>query len=200
MGARSCFASHGFGLATNRDIAAQAGVTAPAIYQYFSSKGALYAATARAAIAEVAQHMTALTQNDSDVAVNLSRIILGLLAVHTRDPSLAAFLTAMPTELQRYPQLARVMKSEPNDIQQITFAVVERGVRLRQIDPRDSERTIAMFIACMMGLSQFAVLFGTEVGTHAATAFAELIERGLLEANAFAKPRRPAPKRERHAR
>ena len=196
LGARTCFARLGFDLATNRDIAEQAGVTAPAIYSYFPSKGALYAATARAAMAEVARHIEKLADKHADLGANLSQITRGLLALHRSDPSLGAFLSAMPTELQRHPELTRELKSEPNAIRGVLEAIIKNAVRLKQIDPRAAPYTVAMFIACLMGLSQFSVLFGIEIGAPAATTFAELLEQSH-PSRAKSQRRRPARKRSR---
>jgi AcrR family transcriptional regulator len=178
--ARVCFAQRGFRLATNRDIAERAGLTAAAIYQYFESKVVLYTTTALEAIAEVAQHMRVLAQDDKDVPSGLSRLVLGLLSVHERDPSLAPFLSAMPTELHRHPELARVLKSTPNDMPVITLSVVQPGVKRGELGSGDSARVVAMFIACLMGLTQFSVLFGDELGSPAARTFAELLEGRLF--------------------
>lgn len=176
--ARICFASKGFGVATNGDIAARAGVTSAAIYQYFDSKLALYVTTAREAMVEVATRMRARAAGDESAAATLSGMVTTLLAVHEADPSLAAFLSALPSELQRHPEIARSLPFEQTDVPAIMGGVVERAVVSGELEAKDAGRVGEMFIACMMGLSQYAALHGR--GRPAATAFAELLEGGLF--------------------
>jgi AcrR family transcriptional regulator len=180
--ARVCFASKGFDLATNRDIAQLAGITSGAIYQYFDSKAALYAITAREAIAEVAKHMRAHAdaQADASVGAGLSQITRSLLAVHLQDRSVAPFLIAMPTELQRHPEIARELQPNLDAVPAGVMTLVQRGVRDGEIDHGDAGQIVRMYIACLLGLTHFAVIFGPDEGARAAKAFTDLLEGGLL--------------------
>ena len=190
--ARICFAHKGFGVATNRDIAERAGVTAAAIYQYFDSKVELYVTAAREAIAQVAVHMRARASGEESAAAAMSGIVMSLLALHEQDPSLAAFLSAVPSELQRHPEIARRFKPDQSDVPEIIGSVIQRAVASGEIDVHDAGRAMEMFLACIMGLSQYAAFF--ERGRPAATAFAELLEGRLFArapaADALALPAR----------
>jgi AcrR family transcriptional regulator len=176
--ARTCFAKKGFGIATNRDIAERAGVTAPAIYQYFDSKMELYVVAAREAVAEVALHMRTQAVREGSAVAALAAMVRTLLALHEKDPSLAAFLSALPGELQRHPELARHFRPDQSDVPKIMSEVVERAVARGELDAKDTRRVAEMFIACMMGMSQYAALVGH--GRSVATAFAELLEGRLF--------------------
>jgi AcrR family transcriptional regulator len=176
--ARLCFARKGFGVATNRDIADRAGVTTAAIYQYFDSKVTLYVAAARETAAEVAADMRAGAAEGESVADALSGIVRRLLALHEKDPSRGAFLAALPSELQRHPEIARQLVKEPKVLDDIMAAVVERGVMSGEIDADDAGGVADMFIACMMGLSQHAALHGRS--RPGANAFAALLEGRLF--------------------
>jgi AcrR family transcriptional regulator len=177
--ARTCFARNGFAVTTNRDIADLAGVTPSALYQYFDSKVALYAAAAHEAVAIVASHMRSQTARADSAVGSLSAIVRSLLALHEQDPSLAAFLSTLPNELKRHPELAKSFVLDRRaELPTIMSEVVKRAIGLGEIDERDARRVAEMFIACMMGLSQYAVFVGD--GAHAATAFADLLEGKLL--------------------
>lgn len=186
--ARICFARKGFGLATNQDIAQHAGVTPAAIYQYFDSKLALYVATAREAMAEVAAQMRVPAADESSVAAAMSSMVMSLLAVHEKDPTLSAFLSVLPSELQRHPELADHITPGRGDVSAIMAGVVERAVAGGELDAKDAVRAAEMFIACMMGLSQYAVLKGR--GRPTATAFADLLAGRLFTR----RPRAARPK------
>lgn len=192
--ARICFARRGFGVATNRDIAERAGVTAAAIYQYFDSKVTLYVAAAREAGAEVAADMRAGAAEGASVSDALSGIVRRLLALHEKDPSRGAFLAALPSELQRHPEIARQLRSGPKELDDIMAAVVARGVASGEIDAADADGVADMFIACMMGLSQHAALHGRS--RPGAQAFAALLE-GDLFARVRSTPKKAAASRRR---
>jgi len=190
--ARVAFAAKGFGVATNRDVAEGAGVTAPAIYQYFGSKAELYAAATDEAVAEVTAHMRADALREGSATASLADIVRSLLALHERDPSLAAFLSALPAELGRHPELARGFKPERTELPGLLMSLFARAVAGGEIRANDARRVAQMFIACVMGLSQYAALWGE--GRGPATAFAELLEGGLfVRAPAHARLPRRAP-------
>ena len=192
--ARTCFARKGFGLATNQDIAAGAGVSAPAIYQYFDSKLTLYVTTANETLAEVIAQMRARVADGGDAATTLSGMVTSLLAVHERDPSHAAFLSALPSELQRHPEIAKRLKLDGTGMRELMTEVVQRAVASGELDAKDAGPVAAMFIACMMGLSQYAALTGP--GRPPALAFARLLEGRLFvrpqSRSAKPRPRKPA--------
>jgi AcrR family transcriptional regulator len=199
--ARTCFASKGFGVATNRDIAERAGVTPAAIYQYFDSKVALYVAAARETAAEVAADMRVGAAEGENVADALSGIVRRLLVLHEEDPSRGAFLAALPSELQRHPEIARQLTRGPKELDDIMAAVVARGVASGEIDADDAGGVADMFIACMMGLSQHAALHGRS--RPGASVFAALLEGRLFSrtqlrvAGARRAPKKPVPTRKR---
>lgn len=198
--ARICFARKGFGLTTNQDIAQLAGITPAAIYQYFDSKLALYVAAARDAMVEVAAQMKVPATDEHSAASAMSGMVMSLLAVHEKDPTLAAFLSVLPHELQRHPELAQHIVPGRGDVAAIMSGVVERAVASGELDAKNALRAAEMFIACMMGLSQYAVLKGR--GRPIATAFADLLggrlftrkPRAKRPATTAARPRRAAKK------
>lgn len=195
--ARDCFARRGFGLTTNREIAAAAGVTAAAIYQYFPSKTALYASALADALERVEQRMQADAKvSGHGVAFDLGHTILGLLD-NINDHTLAAFLTGMPAELERHPELAKEVRSRPNDMPVIARALVDAGVKRGEIAAGDAASVVAMFIACLMGLSQFTVMFGLEAGVPAVHAFVRLLQGKLFTSERRARPSPTAAKRTR---
>jgi AcrR family transcriptional regulator len=185
--ARACFGSQGFAVTTNRDIAERAGVTPPAIYQYFDSKLALYTAAAREAVIDVAQHMRPHIAAGGSAAASLREIILSLLAMHDRDPSLTPFFAALRFEAQRNPEIDRAIKPDRDEILSVMAEVLKFGVGNGELDAADVPRVITMFIACTVGLSQFATVLGRELFADAVAAYAELLDGTLF--------RPPTPKR-----
>ncbi len=187
--ARACFAERGFALTTNREIAGCAGVTAAAIYQYFDSKLALYLATARDAVADVAAHIRAHAATGDSTAGALREVVLSLLALHDADPSLTPFFSGLRFELQRNPEIAKAIKADRDELLLAMVEVVQRGVARGDLDAADVPRVSAMFIACIIGLSQLATLIGREPFAGTVQAFAQLLDGSLLP--------RPKPRRKR---
>ncbi|MFI5307930.1 MAG: TetR/AcrR family transcriptional regulator [Polyangiales bacterium] len=178
--ARACFAQRGFAVTTNRDIADQAGVTAAAIYQYFDSKLALYLATTREAVADVAAHMRAHIATDDSTAGSLRGIVLSLLALHDADPSLTPFFAALRFELQRNPEIAKAIKPDRDELLLAMTEVVQLGVGRGELLAADVPRVVAMFVTCVIGLSQLATLLEHEQFAEAVGAFAQLLEGSLF--------------------
>ena len=110
------FARAGYASTTNKQIADEAGLTAPAIYQYFDSKAELYMATVRDANeALIAEYRRALL-GVRGVRSGLRTVLLASAEVRRRDPSLSAFLSAVPVEMQRHEELGFAMREAPSEI------------------------------------------------------------------------------------
>ena len=87
---------------------------------------------------------------------------------------------AMPSELQRHPDIARELQPNLDSVPASVVTLVRRGVQGGEIDRADAGRIVQMYIACLLGLTHFAVIFGPEEGTRATWAFTDLLEGGLL--------------------
>ena len=188
--ARVGFARAGYAAATNKQIADEAGLTAAAIYQYFDSKAELYLATMRDANeALIAEYRRALA-GVRGVRQGLRTVLLASAELHRRDPSLSAFLSAVPVEMQRHEELGSAMREAPSEIVRIIDEIVAAGVRDGEVPAALHERLVATFVACALGIS----LYGAAIDGAALPAVAEtlgaLIEGTLLPARARRKKAR----------
>jgi AcrR family transcriptional regulator len=187
--ARVCFARSGYASTTNKEIADCSGLTAAAIYQYFDSKQALYLATVsdanEALLAEYRQALAGVTS----VRAGLRAFLAASAALHQRDPSLSAFLSALPVEMQRHEEVARAVTAERNQVVRIIEDVVAAGVRAGEVPAGLRDGLVSTFVACALGMSLFAAAIdGTQL-TIVVDTFAALIDGTL-----FAAPR---PRRRR---
>ncbi len=180
--ARACFAKTGYVATTNKDIADHAGITAPAIYQYFDSKSALFAATVRDAQDELVPRFRDAAAGATSARDAFRAIIVASAELHAEDPSLAAFLSALPVELMRYEDVARVMADEPSGVVAIFDAVLERGVASGELSQADAPHAMSMFLACTMGLSLYAAAIDGQHLREAVDAFVALMEGRLFRA------------------
>src|SRR5262245_41866200 len=122
--ARDCFARSGYAATTHQHIAELAGITRAAIYPYFESKTALYMATVRDAKAERLPLYREAVERSRTARAALKGLLAASAELHERDPSLAAFLSALPVEMRRHEELANAMAREGSEVVQIFDAVI----------------------------------------------------------------------------
>ncbi len=178
--ARECFARTGYAGTTNQQIAEHAGITAPAIYQYYDSKTALYMATVKDAQAELVPKFREAVAGEKTTRGAFRALLAASGVMHEQDPSLAAFLSALPIELRREDDIANAMAEAPSDVLEIMEGIVARGVRAREITPSAAPHVLSMFLACTMGLSLYAASFGADEYRAALDAFLALLDGTLL--------------------
>jgi len=178
--ARACFARAGYAGTTNKDVADLAGITAAAIYQYFDSKTALYVATARDAQAELVPEFERAVTAETSSRAAFRALLAASARLHTRDPSLAAFLSSLPVEIRREPSVAEAMASSPSPVLDVAVRMVERGVKAGEIAVADAPRVVAVFLACTMGLSLYAATIESADFVETMDAFLTLLDGGLV--------------------
>jgi len=193
--ARDCFGRVGYAGTTNKDIADRAGITAAAIYQYFESKTALYAATVRDAQAELVPEFERAIAEETSSRAAFRGLLAASARLHARDPSLAAFLSSLPVEMRREPSVAEAMVASPSPVLEVAVRMVERGVKAREINPTDAPRVVAVFLACTMGLSLYAATIESSDFAQTMDAFLLLLDGGLVRDRAKGSAdRSPRPK------
>jgi AcrR family transcriptional regulator len=151
-----CFASSGYGRTGNKQIAAAAGVTSPALYHYFDSKAELYAAVhdhgletvLRAYRQALARHERCLDQ--------LCAIVEASIELNHEHPGLAEFLAVAPLELQRHPELAARLRVSGEAVREVFRALLERGVASGELAPGLAVETVVdLLTATSFGLHCF---------------------------------------------
>jgi AcrR family transcriptional regulator len=171
-----CFGEKGYEQTTNRDIGDRAGVTAPAIYQYFDSKQALFLECFRTAHRDVVAYLRGAV-----AGTNTSREALKALTVAYAEtwrifPAASAFLSSIPGEIRRHPEIAPMLAAEPNTVLTIITEIVERGVQSGEIDPAISAAIESMSLAITLGLAQKGALHGPYGVQDAAQGYASLFD------------------------
>lgn len=174
-----CFAQQGYGNASNRRIAADAGVTATLLYHYFDSKAALYRSALQSAnrILVDAYRSACVELPDATSTRQLCRGLEKVLALSRRNPGLLAFAAGAAGEIARHDELDWL---DPEDAD--AFADFFRGL-LRRARRRGElgrgiriEAAAQMLIACISGL---AALDGSPTRTRDLAAMVRAFERML---------------------
>lgn len=180
VAARVCFAELGFAGTTNRAIGERAGVTAAAIYNYFASKVALYVAAVRAAEAEILPRYRAAVTGAPSARAALQALVAESAAAHAADPTLTAFLSALPIEMKRHPEIEEAM-GQPDEIVALIAGIVDRGQESGELTSElPLEAIVSMIVACMMGLSLAAATVDVDGAAGALAAFEGLLGGALF--------------------
>jgi len=135
--ASECFGTRGFHGTTTRDVAAAVGITEAALYRYFASKEAMYAAIldARMSAPDPVAAVEALAESGDDRAV-FAGLLRVLLAGVTADPSFIRLLFYSALEGH---ELARPFHEQRiRRLREFLTSYIERRVRegaFRKIDP-----------------------------------------------------------------
>lgn len=159
-----CFARDGYGKASNKVIAHQAGVSAASLYHYFDSKAALYQSALREANAGlVASYRAACAElPEASSVAQLCQGLEKVIALTRRRPGLMTFAAASAGEIERHDELDWL---EPEDaaafplfFRELLLRARKRGELAKGVD---IEAATKMLIACISGL---ASLHGTLSG------------------------------------
>lgn len=187
--ARERFGLTGYGATTNRDIATQAGLTSAALYQYFDSKLELFMATVRDAESELAPRYRAVTEGARTLREAFRALVAESVKIHEEDASITVFLSALPVEIRRYPEIAEAVADAPSEVVAVFVELVDRGVARGELSAGVSpEHVLSMFIACNMGLSLYAAAIDSRALGPTAAAF-----DAVLEGTLFLTPRTKKP-------
>jgi AcrR family transcriptional regulator len=182
--ARESFVRLGFERATNTEIALAANVTTAALYRHFESKAALYAAVVHEALQELIPRLREAVARQSSVRAAFRALIEVLERLDEQQLGVARFLSSLPMEMQRHPQVAELMVADPGEFFSIISDLVAVGVHSGEI-PRDKgQRVVPVMIASFMGISAYAGALGRSYSAHAIAGLVDLINGEL-----FAAPR-----------
>lgn len=145
------FAREGYAHAGVDDIAAQAGVAKPTIYNHFSDKETLFReAIAADADSALAKHLAAVEQlrDSNDLRATLENVGHHMLVCHCEERSVA-LRRLLSAELPRFPDLIDIVRGRAAD--RVTEALADRlarlalAGRLRRLDPTQAaEQFIAL--------------------------------------------------------
>lgn len=180
-GARLCFSRHGYAHATNRMIAAEAGITASALYNYFPTKADIY----QAVVAESEQHVAEAYQDiirrhDSPLQA-LCAILDFNIDMHGQYPELSLFFGHIRSEISRHPELAGVGDNSNSPTTRIFRRLIHDARHNGEISSAIGEKNIEqMLFACMLGMSAYGLQVDVKQQKKNLLAFRMLIDGSLI--------------------
>lgn len=151
-----CFAREGYGKASNKIIAAEAGVTAPSLYHYFESKGALYRAALAYAIGTLVETYRTACAELPD-ASSIAQLCLGIekmITLTKHQPGLMNFAGSAAGEIARHEDLdwldTEDARAFSDFFRELLLRAKQRGELGHGIN---IDAAAQMLIACISGLA-----------------------------------------------
>ena len=165
-GATRVFLERGYATASMNDVAAAAAVSKRTLYQYFTSKEALFAAVVQGRTRAIIDHLEARVGTPTDEAPSL--LLLGTTIInHMLLPDTVRFLRMVAAEADRWPELGRVL--DQTAFAQI-LAEVERAL-VRAVEAEgghldDSAFAAELFVSMLWGLQLLRSLVGSGIAPN----------------------------------
>jgi len=157
VSARRIFARDGYGATTNRNIAEAAGITTAAIYHYFPSKAELFKAVYLDVQNIVDDCFDVAMREPGTLADRFGRVLDAASALNRQDSSIAGFIVAMPTEIQRHAELGELRAVEKSRtipfIEQLVADSVENNEFADGVVPSAVEDLLTAVISGLTVLS-----------------------------------------------
>jgi AcrR family transcriptional regulator len=179
--ARQCFADFGYAGTSNRHVAEASGLTTGAIYHYFTSKQHLYVAAHEGVQEQIYRRFEQVLEDQESLLSELGAVLDESVQLNREDPSLARFLLARNTDLQRYPELSQVA-SEPRRFGHFFGDMLKRAVARGELDERTAPMMMDVIRVITSGLV-FAGWDDVEMQARSVYAVKELLAGTLVHLN-----------------
>ena len=151
--ARTSFASGGYDSATNRDLAAAVDLTAGALYHYFGSKLDLYVAVHDDLQQRVYGQFNEATDRATGFVGKFEAVLATAHALNKQDPTLAAFLGAVRTDMRRHPEILARLGEHANRRDDFFVRLVDAGVANGEISKKNRLFVIEFVAMILIGLT-----------------------------------------------
>lgn len=195
--ARRRFADVGYKSASLKGIAAEAGLTTPALYHYFASKRDLFLAVYAATDAELLEELRLALAGISGIRSQLAALAKTARELHGRDASIAGFMSVAQIEARRLPELSggdkrfgrgRIGGAIIDLLEGLVETAVERGELDAGVDVR---AFVELLLATTLGIALFATIVDPERGAAIYAEWARFVDGSVFVA---AEGSAPAPR------
>jgi len=154
--ARKNFAEKGYEQTTFKDIGHDAGMTRTALYSYFDSKADLYLATLIDIHAQFLPDFLRTMEECKTLRERFKRIVMASTAAHARDSTITGFLSALPIEIRRHPELNTVLHKQNNMAYRAMAAMFDEARRNGEIATNASTvNLVSAFFGGAIGVGLF---------------------------------------------
>ena len=127
------FAAGGYDGSTNRDLAAEVGLTAGALYHYFGSKLDLYLAVHDDLQQRVYGQFNEATDGADGFLGKFEAVLDTAHMLNKEDPTMAAFLGVVRTDMRRHPEIQEQLGEHSDRRDEFFVRLVDAGVASGEI-------------------------------------------------------------------
>ena len=153
-GAKSVFAQSGYRDASNRLIAAAAGLTTGAIYHYYESKQALFLAVHSELQEQQMQRLRPIAESSATLREALSRIVVDMRQGRREDPHSTEFFSVVRFEARRNLEISSAL--EDSDWLRLYESLVSLGIQTGEVQPEMARSLKALLSLFLLGFTQHA--------------------------------------------
>ncbi len=181
--ALKCFTEKGFTATTFAAVGRGAGLTGPAIYPYFDSKGALYAATLEHIYEDLVPKISIALIDNHEFKDRLHQILQLAVNLHESNPAATAFLSSLPVEVRQEPDLKLHLSNRSTTVLSALTQVFDDAKAAGEISSTRSTESLTMFFfGTIMGLCLYHHASQKTAMHDAVEVFFDIIEGRLLSA------------------
>jgi AcrR family transcriptional regulator len=181
--ARKHFAEKGFAQTTFIGIGHDAGMTHTALYSYFDSKADLYLATLIDTQAQFLPDFLRTMEECKTLRERFKRIAMTTSTAHARDSSITGFLSALPIEIRRHPELNTALLQQNNAVYQVMASMFDEAKHNGEISTNASTiNLVSAFFGGTVGVALFQYGLQAPSMTDAMNVFLEMIEGNIFTA------------------
>lgn len=182
--ARRVFAGEGYRATSLRAIAAEVGLTAPAILHHFGSKSALFDAVTVDTDARLLAIFAEAVGDADGFPARLAAILDATAAVIREEPSITGFVTVAQIERRRTSMGANPPIEETPMARWLAWMVAD-GIAAGDVDAAaDPDAVVAMLLAITLGMAVFATVVQPERTDSLMEEAARLLAGELLTVDA----------------
>jgi AcrR family transcriptional regulator len=151
--ARESFAFGGYDGSTNRQLAASAGITSGALYHYFGSKLDLYLAVHEDVQRRVYGRFNDAADGADGFLAKFDAVLDVAHELNESDPTFAAFLGAVRTDMRRHPEIAEALATHAERRNGFFVRLVDAGVDSGEIASANREFMNEFVAIILIGLT-----------------------------------------------
>jgi len=150
------FTEKGYAGTTYKDVARGAGITSPAIYQYFGSKSELYGAALESIYGQLMPEIQGAVATGETLRDQLGAMLRVLLELHEKTPDYTAFLSAVPFECSRQEDLKEHFAQRESRLLAALHSLFEDAKMRGEIAPeRSTDSLVMVFLGSVVGMALY---------------------------------------------
>jgi AcrR family transcriptional regulator len=181
--ARAAFARGGYDTTTNREVAAEVGITAGALYHYFGSKLDLYAGVHDDVQAHVYVTFNDAAEHADGFLGKFEAVLDTAHEMNKHDPTLAAFIGVVRSDMRRHAEIRDRLSAHAERRDDFFVRLVDAGVAAGEVAAPNRPLVIEFLRTILVGLTD-GVSEDTEQHKRAVTSIKMLLRGQLLTAAA----------------